>query len=41
MVIYDIEPIPPVVIEVCRNIVASSKSLQAAFESLELKQQDP
>lgn len=34
MVIYDIEPIPPVVIEVCRNIVASSKSLQLAFEAL-------
>jgi uncharacterized protein len=34
MVIYDIEPIPDVVIEVCRNIVASSKSLQAAFEAL-------
>jgi len=34
IVIYDIEPIPPVVIEVCHNIVASSKSLQAAFESL-------
>ena len=28
MVIYDIDPIPPVVIEVCRNIVASSKSLK-------------
>jgi uncharacterized protein len=34
MVIYDIEPIPQVVIEVCRNIVASSKSLQLAFEAL-------
>ena len=34
MVIYDIEPIPDVVIEVCRNIVASSRSLQAAFEAL-------
>ena len=34
MVIYDIEPIPPVVIEVSRNIVASSKSLQLAFEAL-------
>ncbi len=34
MVIYNIEPIPPVVIEVCRNIVASSKSLQLAFEAL-------
>jgi uncharacterized protein len=34
MVIYDIEPIPPVVIEVCQNIVASSKSLQFAFEAL-------
>ena len=34
MVIYDIEPIPPVVIEVSRNIVASSRSLQLAFEAL-------
>jgi uncharacterized protein len=34
MVIYDIEPIPQVVIEVCRNIVASAKSLQLAFEAL-------
>ena len=38
MVIYDIEPIPPVVVEVCRNIVASSKSLQSAFESLNSSQ---
>lgn len=34
MVIYNIEPIPGVVIEVCRNIVSSSKSLQSAFEAL-------
>lgn len=34
MVIYNIEPIPPVVIEVCKNIVASAKSLEAAFEAL-------
>ena len=38
MVIYDIEPIPPVVVEVCRNIVASSKSLQLAFEALNSNQ---
>ena len=38
MVIYDIEPIPPVVIEVSRNIVASSKSLQLAFEALNSNQ---
>jgi uncharacterized protein len=34
MVIYDIEPIPPVVLEVSRNIVASAKSLEAAFAAL-------
>jgi len=38
MVIYDIEPIPPVVVEVSRNIVASSKSLQLAFEALNSNQ---
>src|SRR3954452_8534353 len=38
MVIYDIEPIPPVVIEVSRNIVASSRSLQLAFEALNSNQ---
>ena len=34
MVIYDIEPIPPVVLEVTREIVASTKSLEAAFSAL-------
>lgn len=34
MVIYDIEPIPHVVVEVCEKIVTSSKALQAAFEAL-------
>jgi uncharacterized protein len=34
MVIYNVDPIPPVVIEVCRNIVASAKSLEAAFGAL-------
>jgi len=34
MVIYDIEPIPHVVVEVCERIVTSSKALQAAFEAL-------
>jgi uncharacterized protein len=34
MVIYDIEPIPPVVLEVSKNIVASAKSLEAAFAAL-------
>ena len=34
MVIYNINPIPPVVIEVSRNIVASARSLEAAFEAL-------
>jgi predicted phosphate transport protein (TIGR00153 family) len=38
MVIYDIEPIPHVVIEVCRNIVASASSLQAAFQALNSNQ---
>jgi predicted phosphate transport protein (TIGR00153 family) len=34
MVIYDIEPIPQVVVEVSREIVASTKSLEAAFSAL-------
>lgn len=34
MVIYRVEPIPPVAIEVCRRIVSLSKSIQGAFEAL-------
>jgi uncharacterized protein len=34
MVIYNVDPITPVAIEVCENIVASAKSLEAAFEAL-------
>jgi predicted phosphate transport protein (TIGR00153 family) len=34
MVIYDIEPIPQVVVEVSREIVACTKSLEAAFSAL-------
>lgn len=34
MVIYNIDPIPSVVIEVCQNIVASATSLEAAFAAL-------
>lgn len=34
MVIYNVDPITPVAIEVCRNIVASAKSLEAAFAAL-------
>ena len=38
MVIYNLEPIPPVVIQVCRNIVASCRSLRLAFEALHSNQ---
>jgi predicted phosphate transport protein (TIGR00153 family) len=34
MVIYNIEPIPQVVVDVSREIVASTKSLEAAFSAL-------
>ncbi|MBC8108837.1 MAG: DUF47 domain-containing protein [Anaerolineae bacterium] len=34
MVIYNLNPVTPVMIEVCQNIVASAKSLEAAFEAL-------
>jgi uncharacterized protein len=34
MVIYNVDPIPPVAIQVCRNIVESAKSLEAAFTAL-------
>jgi predicted phosphate transport protein (TIGR00153 family) len=34
MVIYDIEPIPQVVVEVSREIVACTRSLEAAFSAL-------
>jgi uncharacterized protein len=38
MVIYNVEPIPPVAVQVCRNIVESVRSLKLAFEALHSNQ---